>query len=288
MSSSQNLYKTIGIDVLKRIFKVNNNKKYAFLIGAGCSITSGIPSASTCIWDWKRNLYTSSSDFIISFPNITLESSRREIQKWCDAQIGFPAEGDDNEYEFYVEKCFPFSEDRVAYFEKICTQNRKLSVGYKVLGFLAKKGIIKSVWTTNFDGLTKDAAREYNVTYNEVTLETKDYFTSQQCKNNLLYVPLHGDYLQNQLKNTSSELAFQEDVHVDGLIHHLTDTNLVVVGYSGRDKSLMNALKKVLAVCGANLYWCGREETPSKNIEELLNLATKNKKDCMLRAHLGI
>ena len=111
MSSSQNLYKTIGIDVLKRIFKVNNNKKYAFLIGAGCSITSGIPSASTCIWDWKRNLYTSSSDFIISFPNITLESSRREIQKWCDAQIGFPAEGDDNEYEFYVEKCFPFSED---------------------------------------------------------------------------------------------------------------------------------------------------------------------------------
>lgn len=273
MGTDTPLYKIIGIDVLKRNFNININKKYAFLLGAGCSITSGIPSAATCIWEWKMNLYASSSNTMSTFPNIALESSKRDIQRWCDSQVGFPEEGSDGEYEFYIEECFPFAEDRVAYFQKICTQNRKLSVGYRALGYLAKKGIIKSVWTTNFDGLTKDAAREFNVTYNEVSLETKQYFTLQNCKNNLLYVPLHGDYLQNQLKNTSAELAFQEDILVEGLTHHLTDNNLFIVGYSGRDKSLMNALKRALSLEGGNIYWCGREDTPSNNVAELLNHA---------------
>lgn len=47
----------LDFDAFVRSFVQN---PFAFLLGAGASITSGIPSADDCIWDWKRMIYCSS------------------------------------------------------------------------------------------------------------------------------------------------------------------------------------------------------------------------------------
>lgn len=35
----------------------NRDSKFGFLLGAGTSLSSGVQSASDCIWDWKREIY---------------------------------------------------------------------------------------------------------------------------------------------------------------------------------------------------------------------------------------
>ena len=49
---------TLGFDAFLRSFGLMKNGKYAFLLGAGCSISSGLPSAQQCIWDWKKAIYS--------------------------------------------------------------------------------------------------------------------------------------------------------------------------------------------------------------------------------------
>ncbi len=44
----------IELDAFVRSITVNKNSPNALFLGAGASITSGIPSATNCIWQWKR------------------------------------------------------------------------------------------------------------------------------------------------------------------------------------------------------------------------------------------
>lgn len=57
----------LDFDAFVRSFVQNRDTSFAFLLGAGASITSGIPSADDCIWDWKRMIYCSSQSSIPPF-----------------------------------------------------------------------------------------------------------------------------------------------------------------------------------------------------------------------------
>lgn len=49
----------MDFDAFLRSFNQNKDCSFAFLLGAGASITSGVQSAEDCIWDWKRLIYIS-------------------------------------------------------------------------------------------------------------------------------------------------------------------------------------------------------------------------------------
>ena len=51
----------IDFDAFLRSFKQNRDSSFAFLLGAGASITSGIQSAEDCVWDWKKQIYISNN-----------------------------------------------------------------------------------------------------------------------------------------------------------------------------------------------------------------------------------
>jgi hypothetical protein len=56
------------------------------------------------------------------------------------------------------------------------------------------------------------------------------------------------------------------------LSNYHIDKNLIVIGYSGRDKSLMDALKSAFTVTGAGrLYWCGYGNNASEEVLELIS-----------------
>ena len=59
-----------------------------------------------------------------------------------------------------------------------------------------------------------------------------------------LLVQLHGDYRSEQLKNTRDELREQDDRLRRVLVEWRQRFGLVVVGYSGRDNSIMTALTR--------------------------------------------
>lgn len=97
----------IDFDAFLRSFKQNKDGSFAFLLGAGASITSGIQSAEDCVWDWKKRIYISNNPSCESFLDIHTDCCKKNIQMWLDEQGIYPKEGSQEEYVFYAEKTFP-------------------------------------------------------------------------------------------------------------------------------------------------------------------------------------
>lgn len=261
-------------DEFLRSLKQNKYIAHSMLLGAGASIESGVQSAYDCIWDWKRDIYISQNPTMANvYKNIKLDSIRNAIQQWLDIQGIYPERDLDEEYAFYAEKAYKIPSDRSQYFRSI-VDDKTPSLGYNLITFLYQKGMVKTVWTTNFDGLMVKACHQNNVTPIEITLESQDRIYRKETNKELLCVALHGDYKYGPLKNTAEELDGQSDKFIDALKHELTNRNLIVIGYSGRDKSLMDALKRAYSVSGAGrLYWCGYGSSIPSNVLSLINLA---------------
>lgn len=263
----------LDFDAFIRSFVQNRDTSFAFLLGAGASITSGIPSANDCIWDWKKRIFCSSQTSVPTFIDPKSDTGKNIIQKWLDNQSKFPPLGDSNEYSFYAEKALPIEGDRVKYFEHLA-QGKQPYIGYKLLCLLNKYGIVKSVWTTNFDGLVERAAHNAFITPICINLDCVDRIYRTESSNELLCISLHGDYKYSSLKNTSKELDSQHPTFVAALKRYFIDKNLIVIGYSGRDKSLMSALTEAFSDKGSGrIYWCGYGSYISPEVESLLRAA---------------
>lgn len=125
----------LDFDAFVRSFVQNRDTSFAFLLGAGASITSGIPSADDCIWDWKRMIYCSSQSSIPPFIDPKSDTCKDIIQKWLNSQGKFLPAGDLKEYSFYAEAALPIEGDRVKYFEHLA-QGKQPYIGYKLLCLL--------------------------------------------------------------------------------------------------------------------------------------------------------
>lgn len=262
---------TLKFDELLRSFKQNKDTPHSLLLGAGASVESGVRSASDCVWEWKREIFLSQNPtFVDSYSNVKVDSVRDAIQRWLDSKGDFPICGSDEEYSFYAEKTYPIADDRRKYFQHLVSGVNP-SIGYHLVAMLAEKGLFKSVWTTNFDGLMLKSAHKYNLNPIEITVETADRIFRGDTDGELLCIALHGDYKYGALKNTVTELDSQNDTFVRALIHELTNRDLLVIGYSGRDKSLMNALRSAYQANGSGkLFWCGYGSNAPKPVKELI------------------
>jgi hypothetical protein len=74
-------------------------------------------------------------------------------------------------------------------------------------------------------------------------------------------VKLHGDYRYDKLQNTEEELKSLDDELRKYLLQACKENGLVVVGYSGRDESVMSSLERAASEGGLRkgLYRCVRE-----------------------------
>jgi hypothetical protein len=269
----------LGLDAFIRSVGINKSSSHALLIGAGASISSGVPSAANCIWEWKRSLFLTRNPGVeAQFSELSLPSVRVKIQRWLDAQRVYPPNDSPEEYGTYIEECYPIADDRRAFFQDKVRQAVP-HIGYRLVVKLAEAGIIQSVWTPNFDGLTvKAAANSKSLSAIEVGIDCQERLPRKLKRNELVCVSLHGDYRYDPLKNTPAELQQQEKLLRDALVEHLRDVPLVVVGYSGRDASLMAALEESYAKSGTGvLYWCGFGDAEMSNpIRRLLGIARTN------------
>ncbi len=271
----------LQFDEFLRSITISKNDTYTILLGAGCSISSGIPSANDCIWDWKGAIYKSNnpsnSDWINNFRNPKVQKT---IQTWLDNQGTFVEKGSNEEYSYYAKKCFPIDSNRRQYFQKICS-NIKPAIGYRAIPILVKQGMLDSVWTTNFDDLVSNSCIIGGVQGIDISLDTVDRINQRtQSKNELPIIKLHGDFKYGELKNTNEELQVQDETFRNKLIDYLGDKHLIVVGYSGRDNSLMSALKDAYSKKGGGmLFWCGYHDNLSAPVSELIKHAKENERE---------
>lgn len=268
---------TLPYDAFLRSIKQNRDTPHSFLLGAGSSLSSNILSASDCIWEWKKDIFLSQNQNASTYYQKTKDDQVKDsIQSWLDSQGIYPKRDTPEEYSFFAEKAYPIEGDRRKFFDKLIS-GKKPFIGYEILSLLAKKEIVKAIWTTNFDGLAFKSLIKNDLTAIEITLDSADRIYRNQAKNEVLTVALHGDYKYTTLKNTTQELDSQNETFIEALRRYHVDKNMVIIGYSGRDKSLMNAIEQAFCEKGSGrLYWCGYGTEPGEDVIKLLDNIRKS------------
>lgn len=278
----------LSVDALVRSLAINRGRPVCLLLGAGASISSGMPSAERCIWEWKQDIFVTNNPMLRdSVGELSLPGTRHRIQHWLDQRGDYPVLGHPDEYSFYAKKCYPTELDRRAFFQSHATK-AKPHIGYRLLPLLAKAGLIRSVWTTNFDGLVARAAAAADVICVEIGIDTQHRTIRSHVHGELRVASMHGDYRYDPLKNTTQELQQQEAALRHALLHELKDHDLVVLGYSGRDASIMDVLKQVYTEQGSSrLFWCGFGDDVPISVKDLISEARSAGKDAFYVATDG-
>lgn len=181
--------RTLQMDEFLRSLKQNIDTPHSILLGAGASVESGVQSAADCVWEWKKEIFVSQNAGAVGiYENSKQENVRRIIQYWIDTQNSYPAENSPEEYSFYAEKALPIASDRRKFFQRLVAKCRP-SLGYHLLAMLAQKNIIKTVWTTNFDGLMVKCAHQYTpLVPIEITSKTAERFYRGDVNGELLCI----------------------------------------------------------------------------------------------------
>jgi hypothetical protein len=262
------------VDAFVRSLAVNRGRPVCLLLGAGASISSGMPSAQRCIWEWKQDIFVTNNPTLReSVGELSLPGTQQRIQRWLNQRGSYPAADDAGEYSFYAKECFPTGQDRRVFFQSYVAKSSP-HTGYRLIPLLTRAGLLRSVWTTNFDSLVSRACAAANVVCIEVGIDTPQRASRPQADGELRAVSLHGDYRYDDLKNTAEELQRQESVLRAELLHELKDYDLIVVGYSGRDASVMEVLHQAYGEKNpCRLFWCGFGTEPPAPVEELIGKA---------------
>lgn len=239
-----------------------------WFLGAGASAAAGIATAWDMIWDFKQRLFVSqqkvSPKTVADLSNPTVCA---RLQAHIDSLGNLPSQGAPDEYAAVFELVYPSEADRRAYLDSKMA-GAKPSFGHMALATLMRGQLTRLVWTTNFDPLVADAcAKVYDATgaLTTVALDAPD-LASQVIGDGRwpIEIKLHGDFRSRRLKNTNDELRHQDTRLRKLLIDACRRFGLIVVGYSGRDDSVMDALSDAIepGAFPAGLFWLHRGESP--------------------------
>ncbi|WP_241236838.1 SIR2 family protein [Xanthomonas arboricola] len=240
---------------------------HAWLLGAGASAASGIPTGYDMILDFKAKLYCQET----RFPRRNVDPSDplwvQRIDEFFSRTPLLPPPNDPTEYAAAFEAIYPKETHRRQYIDDAISKGTPC-FGHRMLAGLITSSKAPCVFTTNFDPLIEEsslfasslmapgsAAKPTVATLDSANVATRCLDESDWP----LIAKLHGDYRSTSLKNTTSELASQDKDMRRAMVEACKRFGLVVVGYSGRDSSVMEALESVLTYENpfpSGLYWC--------------------------------
>lgn len=259
---------------------------FAWFLGAGASRTAGVPTATDLLWDMKRRFYCREENQDIDRQDLQDATIQARIQSYMESR-GFPKQWEEGEYERYFELIF--GEDREkqrAYLHAILKQDEAtLSVGNRVLAAFVASKLTHAVFTTNFDEVVERSVAEIGgQAIAAFHLEgSKNAASALRNEEFPLYCKLHGDFRYDSLKNLAEDLKSQNTELETCLRLACNRFGLIVCGYSGRDKSVMDMLHAVLDTTNPfphGLFWTGLKGTsPPPNIQALLQAARSKNVD---------
>ena len=241
--------------------RCDETPNYSLLMGAGCSITSGIKSGTQLINDWKKEIIEYADDYDTSITS----DEYFEKQNWFDER---------NPYSSLFEKRYDLQRQRRAFVENEVA-NKNPSIGYAYLVKLIENNYFNAIFTTNFVDLLNEAFYRFSnvrpVVCAHDSAITSITVTSKRPK----IIKLHGDYLFEDIKSTLRETESLEGNMKNKFIEFSKDYGLIVVGYAGNDRSIMDILSFLLKkeeFFKNGIYWCIRkgDENISDDLKKLL------------------
>jgi hypothetical protein len=255
-------------DQFLRDFASRLHPDLIFFLGAGASKSSGIPTAWELTWYFKRDIYSSRNNISPeALKDITLPNIQKAIQSWID--INFPVV-DSNEYAFFFEKAYPPSQARKRIISKYVSSS-STSIGYQSLGALIRNKKIRNIITTNFDNLTEKVYSDIYVVSDESFHRAADLEIAGE---KVQLIKLHGDFRYDLLRNTSGEIQQINNQIEERLKDFYKEFGIVVIGYSGRDNSVMSLIEQLsdeYSVFSKGFYWCIRSgDSVDQRVQDII------------------
>ena len=212
------------IDEFKEVTVSSRPRRFCFVLGAGASVSSGIPTAQRLVARWEERLRKRYGD---------------EHEAWKQER-GITAENQAEHYSDYYEAVFDIQSDGPAYLEQVM-EKASPSGGYAALAYLLCHSVNNMVLTTNFDHLAEDSVTQQQKTLPLVIgHESLAHYISADIKRPVI-IKIHRDLLMDP-KNRPGEinkLHANWEVHLDKVFRSY---HPLFIGYAGNDKSLMEYL----------------------------------------------
>lgn len=224
--------------------KKGSSVRYGFILGAGASVASGIPSGYKLASKWYEEIEESIGE--------------DELKIWTDSIDGFDIDNIAASYTKILKKRFEV-DYHLGYQElQRHMDNAKPSIGYSFLAQVLDKTSNKFVITTNFDTMTEDALFELgNAKPLVLGHEVLSKFINAVSPTRPTIIKIHRDFLFDPY-NTDEEIEELDKQWQESLEPVLTENAMIVLGYGGNDESLMNYLNDIEN--RKPIYWCYREE----------------------------
>lgn len=232
---------------------------YALFLGAGASWYSGVKTADQMVELWRSRLYARAK-------------TKKEYNKWLLDQTWYNTDG---EYAHLFEYLYDEPSQRRDCIEEMLDGSHP-NWGYVYLASLLQAHVFNAVITTNFDDLVNEACYLYTDGVRPVVFaHDSEIANLRLTMARPKILKLHGDFLfDSVLRNTGTETERLTQNMQAKLAQLSQEYGLVVVGYGGRDNSVMNILEGLLTdkQCFRHgVYWCLRSGVrPRDKVAKLL------------------
>ena len=242
---------------IKRTGEANPDHRYTLFLGAGCSKSSGIPTAGELVRDhWMPEMAPSGEAPI----------------KWAENHIdGFDRNEPAASYEAVIEQRFPKPRMRQTEIERIC-EVASPGFGYSVVAQLCAQNNtpFSVVLTTNFDDLVADAMVLYAESRPLIIHHAALAEYIRPTRSRPMVVKIHGD-ARLLPKNTALETAEIEQALREQVKKLLDDRGLLFFGYAGADDSVFQMLAELPSnALGLGVYWINENPPASEKFRNWL------------------
>jgi len=229
---------------LRDIHKNTESRKFCFVIGAGASFKSGIPTGRELAEKW--------------FKEIGERYSNEEVYQWIK-DVKLNKKDLAAHYGSIYRK--RFESDKTSGYEFLVQAMRsaKPTFGHIVLAQILTKAPGHCVLTTNFDSLVETAI--YQFTDKTPLVCGHESLSGYARPSNIhpLIIKIHRDLLLSP-KSDPDEINKLDEGWKEPLDNIFSSHIPIVIGYGGNDGSLMAYFEKMNKP--SNFFWCGHKGTP--------------------------
>lgn len=285
-------YKIIPTNQLVRTIKEgnNNSERFCFILGAGASASSNIPTGVELEGRWMAEMEKDPGFEEIRPIAKNLRDSHQMDTDFKDienaweayksAKTSLPSEF---YFDIYKLRFFPNYRNGYHYLEKVMTgADVRPSFGYHPLALmLTKEARNNLVITTNFDSLIEDALFLYtNKKPLVINHELLADFVGDPNITRPIIAKVHRGIFFDPLNRPEETNELKGKWH-DVLVSVFQSYTPIVIGYGGGDNSLMELLAEENVRMKNGMYWCYLEEygLPNEKIQRLV----KQKKGYLVR-----
>ena len=249
LASKRRTYEDLSRFVGSRAGGIPN---YTMLLGAGCSVSSNIRSAKELTGLWRDEICRRLAPDVVGDVAAEREYLTKSQASWYNGM---------REYSCLFEKSFDLPRQRRMFVEQEVS-GKSPNLGYSYLIKLVEKGILNTIFTTNFDDLINEAFFQFSGTRPIVCAHDSSASSLSVTSQRPKIIKLHGDYLFDDIKATVRETESLEENTRKKFVEFGRDFGLIVVGYGGGDRSVMDVLQYLLRsddYFKHGVYWCIRK-----------------------------